>query len=189
MSTARRRPGIPAGAALLTVVLAVPACSDDDQAGDGTLASIDQPASVSSTAPGSTLTVPPDDTTDIPIVPGTGDIPVVPGTGDIPTIPATADIPTVPTVATELPYFISVTVGSDDSPPRVEDVPLGASVTIDVVNPTAPDEFHLQGYELGAGQVMGPGEATSLAFVADRPGDFVLESLTTRTVLLTLHVG
>jgi hypothetical protein len=188
MSTARRPAGIPAGAALLTVLLALTACSDDDDASDGTVASIDQPASISS-APGTTATVPPEDTTDIPIVPGTGDIPIVPGTGDIPIVPATADIPVLPSTPTELPYFISVTVGSDDSVMRVEDVPLGASVTIDIVNPSAPDEFHLQGYELGAGQVLGPGEATSLAFVADRPGDFVLESLTTGVVLLTLRVA
>jgi hypothetical protein len=185
MSTARRRPGIPAGAALLTIVLALAGCSDDHHGSSATLASIDRPAVVSTTpsgtaAPGSTLTVPPEDTVDIP---------VVPASGDIPTVPPTDDIPVLPTTTTELPYFISVTVGSDDSAARVENVPLGASVTIDAVNPDSSDEFHLQGYDLGAGQVMGPGEATSLAFVADRPGDFVLESLTTGAVLLTLHVG
>lgn len=68
-------------------------------------------------------------------------------------------------------------------------MPLGATVTLDAVNPDGSDEFHLQGYELGAGQVMGPGQTETLTFVADRPGDFVFESLTSGVVLLTLHVG
>jgi len=190
MTTPLRRAGIPARAAATAagVVVALAAglltgCSSDDSSTrDASSVSIGTPATVeastaaapSSAAPATTVALPPEDTSDIP--------PAVPsGTNDIPvfTPPETSDVP----------VFISVSVGVDDSPARVENAPLGASVTIDVVDLQEADEYHPQGYELGAGEVNGPGQTYTFNFTANVAGDFVLESLTTGAILLTLHVG
>jgi hypothetical protein len=188
MRTPVRHHRIPAGRAVIAVTFVLSAllaaCGGDDDQSDATDVSIGLPATVVATdAPDdteadrttvarTTVPLPPDDTTDIPLPPGTGDIPVF-------TPPETSDVP----------VYLSVTVGSDDSPTRIENVPFGASVTMDVVNLEGSDEFHLQGYELGAGEVMGPGQTYTFVFVANQLGDFVLESLATGDVLLTLHVG
>ena len=180
MRTPLRRVCIPAG----IVALLLTACGGDDSSTPTTGVSIGSPATVvatsvaTSTASGATTAVPTiapyvDDTTDIPLPPppGTGDIPVAP--------PATSDSP----------VYISVTVGVDDSSSRIESVPLGSTVTIDALNEEGSDEFRLQGYELGGGQVMGPGETETITFVANQAGDFAFESVTSGTTLLTLHVA
>lgn len=165
---------------LLTLVTV--GCSSDDSSDSSTSASVtvapaDSGSSTSkpaATSSATTIALPPDETSDIPT-------PLPPGTGDIPvyTPPETSDIP----------VYISVTVGTDDSPTRVENVPLGTPVTIDIVDIDNPDEYHLEGYELGIGEVMGPGQTATFTFVADQIGDFALESATLGVVLLTLHVG
>jgi len=174
MRTPLRRVCIPAGIAALLLA----ACGGDD-ASSTTTVPVATSAAASTTSGSSattvTATIPPyvDDTTDIPLPPppGTGDIPIAP--------PATSDVP----------VYISVTVGVDDSPTRIESVPLGATVTIDALNQEGSDEFHLQGYELGGGQVMGPGETETITFVAAQAGDFAFESVTSGSTLLTIHVG
>ena len=58
-----------------------------------------------------------------------------------------------------------------------------------VSNPQEQDEFRLAGYDLGIGVVMGAGQPETFTFVADRPGDFELTSVSTGSVLLILRVA
>lgn len=83
---------------------------------------------------------------------------------------------------------ISVVVGLDDGPERVDTVPLGSPVELLLTNPEADDEFHVHGYDLGAGTEVPAGETLTLSFVADRAGLFEVESHITHDVLLLLLV-
>ena len=82
---------------------------------------------------------------------------------------------------------ITITVGKDSSPTRVEKVPLGADVQIAMTNPTQTDEFHLHGYDLK--QEAPAGQAAVFSFVADIKGRFELESHHAKGVLLTIEVS
>jgi hypothetical protein len=182
MSTPIARRLIPAAALMalgvVTLGIGTAACSDNDT----TTATSRPPTSVSTEAP-----PPPVDTGDIPPAPvDTGDIPSAPtDTGDIPYVPPdTGDIPAV-----GAPVFVTVTVGVDSSPQRIEQVPLGSSVVLAVNNPNSADEFHLHGYDLGDGQVMDAGQTATFSFIADQAGSFVLESHETDAPLLTLEVS
>jgi hypothetical protein len=97
------------------------------------------------------------------------------------TAPATAP-PVDPSLVT-----ISVTVGKDSSPTREENVKLGSTVQISLLNPTANDEFHLHGFDIE--QAQKAGEQGLLSFVADKAGRFELESHVTNAPLLILVVA
>lgn len=83
---------------------------------------------------------------------------------------------------------ISVTVGIDSSPDRVEEVALGQEVALTLVNPDADDEFHLHGYDLGGGETT-KGEAKTFSFTATEAGEFELESHVTGDVLVVVKVS
>lgn len=83
---------------------------------------------------------------------------------------------------------ISVTVGVDSSPDRVEEVSLGREVALTLSNPGADDEFHLHGYDLGGG-VTKKGEAKTFTFTATEAGEFELESHVTGDVLVVVKVS
>jgi hypothetical protein len=174
MTTSRAHLCIPA----VLLAFVVGACGDDDEASSPTSSTV---ITTPSTMP---LTV---DTGDIPLPPpvDTGDIPLPPpvDTGDIPLPPPvdTSDIP-VP------PYVIEVTVGADSGPERVEVVPVGATVSISITNPTSDDEFHIHGYELGDGVSVPAGQAQTFTFVADVVGQFDVESHETGDILMVLSV-
>lgn len=168
--------------------LALAACGSDD---DSTEPSIGEPATVSASS--TTSTEPAAEATDaastsvgttIPLTDATSDIPVMTvtdGTNDIVVItpPDTSDAPVV----------VSVTVGIDSAEDRVEEVPLGAVITLMVTNPDADDEFHLHGYDLGDGVEMPAGQTETFTFTADQAGDFELESHENDEVLLVLRVA
>ena len=99
-------------------------------------------------------------------------------------------VSTVPetTVVPDPVARISVTVGVDASPDRVEEVALGQEVALTLVNPDADDEFHLHGYDLGGG-VTSKGEAKTFTFTATEAGDFELESHATGDVLVVVKVS
>jgi hypothetical protein len=82
---------------------------------------------------------------------------------------------------------ISVTVGKDSSPTREEEVKLGSTVQISLLNPTANDEFHLHGFDIE--QAQKAGEPGLLSFVADKAGRFELESHVANAPLLILVVA
>lgn len=82
---------------------------------------------------------------------------------------------------------IDVTVGTDSSPDRVEKVALGAQVTLSLTNPGADDEFHLHGYDMTTGETA-RGETSTITFVADKSGEFEVESHVSGQVYVTIIV-
>ncbi len=85
------------------------------------------------------------------------------------------------------PTEISVIVGTDSSPDRIEEVTLGANVQVTLSNPNADDEFHLHGYDLSPGETK-MGEVSIISFTADKAGDFEIESHITEDVLVIIRV-
>jgi hypothetical protein len=182
--------------ALAVVALVATGCGDDDEDDTASSFEIDTPAVVTSSLPPPTaITIAPItiDTTDIPAITfGTADIPfTVPDTSDIP-VAAPTTIATPVTTATPLTtpgaVLIEIVVGEDTGPERIELVPLGALVTLTVVNPDDHDEFHLHGYDLGDGQEFDEGETATFTFTANTAGDFELESHDTEDVIAILRV-
>jgi hypothetical protein len=103
------------------------------------------------------------------------------------TIPSAAT-PTNPTDSKmAAPTEVSVIVGTDSSPDRIEEVALGANVQVTLSNPQADDEFHLHGYDLSPGETK-MGEASIISFTADKAGDFEIESHVTEDVLVIIRV-
>lgn len=94
---------------------------------------------------------------------------------------------TTPAVIGE-PLDISVTVGEDSDPDRIEIVDVGSSVTITLLNPTAADEYHLHGYDISSPK-MAPGETATISFTASEAGTFELESHVTDDVLVVLEIS
>ena len=83
--------------------------------------------------------------------------------------------------------IIEVVVGENSGPDRVEEVPLGAEVTLQFTNPDADDEYHVHGYDLGGG-VTKKGEMKTFTFIADKAGDYEIESHISETVLAVIRV-
>ena len=105
-----------------------------------------------------------------------------------PTNPA-AGMPTNPAAGKIAgPVTIDVTVGTDSGPDRVENLPTGTDVTINIVNPSADDEFHLHGYDMSTGETA-KGVTASISFTADKPGKFEVESHVTEEIILVVVVG
>jgi ABC-type Fe3+-hydroxamate transport system substrate-binding protein len=103
------------------------------------------------------------------------------------TMPSAAT-PTNPTDSKiAAPTEVSVIVGTDSSPDRIEEVALGANVQVTLSNPNADDEFHLHGYDLSPGETK-MGEASIISFTADKAGDFEIESHVTEDVLVIIRV-
>jgi len=103
------------------------------------------------------------------------------------TMPSAAT-PTNPTDSKmAAPTEVSVIVGTDSSPDRIEEVALGANVQVTLSNPNADDEFHLHGYDLSPGETK-MGEASIISFTADKVGDFEIESHITEDVLVIIRV-
>ena len=85
------------------------------------------------------------------------------------------------------PVRVSVTVGEDSGPDRVETVALGASVEVVLVNPGATDNFHLHGYDIETGDVAA-GTPATIGFTATRAGSFEIESHVTEEVYVVIDV-
>ena len=95
--------------------------------------------------------------------------------------------PTNPSAKIAGPVTIDVTVGTDSGKERVEQVVLGTEVTLNIVNPSADDEFHLHGYDLSTGETV-KGATASISFTADKAGEFAVESHVTEELILTVVV-
>jgi hypothetical protein len=110
-----------------------------------------------------------------------------PDTTPASTTPAAATEPPTTGTAPAGPQQIDVLVGVDDSPDRVERVQLGSSVTLNITNPDAADEYHLHGYDIE--QQVPKGVTATINFTADQAGTFEVESHDTNKVLLQIQVG
>lgn len=106
----------------------------------------------------------------------------------ITTPPTTVDSTTPTTIADDGVVRISVTVGVDSGPDRVEEVSVGASVELTIVNPDDDDEFHVHGFDLG-GEETPAGEEKVFAFTATEAGDFEVESHVSGEVLVVIRVS
>lgn len=83
---------------------------------------------------------------------------------------------------------ISVTVGVDAGPDRIEEVSVGDAVELSLVNPEEDDEFHVHGFDLG-GDETPAGEEKVFAFTVTEAGDFEVESHLTGEVLVVIRVS
>jgi len=80
---------------------------------------------------------------------------------------------------------ITVMVGLDDSPSRVEKVKLGQQVSLSMQS-DQDEEYHLHGYDLE--EKVAAGTEKTWDFTADKAGQFELESHVTDKVLLVIDV-
>ena len=173
---------------VVALALAVVGCSDSGSSTASTGVTVDvSSSSVSATSTDSATSMAAPTTaagaTSVPSPSDSADIPVAPTAP-----PDSADIPIAPVDTSDVPVIITVTVGVDSAPTRIETVPRDALVTLSITNPKAADEFHLHGYDLGEGKEMAAGATETLTFTADTAGEFELESHSTGAVLLTLRV-
>lgn len=93
-----------------------------------------------------------------------------------------------PTTMVDDTVRISVTVGVDSGPDRIEEVSVGDSIELTMVNPDEDDEFHVHGFDLG-GDETPAGEEKVFVFTATEAGDFEVESHATGDVLVVIRVS
>lgn len=93
-----------------------------------------------------------------------------------------------PTTLQDDTVRISVTVGVDSGPDRIEEVAVGDAIELTMVNPDEDDEFHVHGFDLG-GDETPAGEEKVFAFTATEVGDFEVESHVTGDVLVVIRVS
>ena len=93
-----------------------------------------------------------------------------------------------PTTLQDDTVRISVTVGVDSGPDRIEEVAVGDAIELTLVNPDEDDEFHVHGFDLG-GDETPAGEEKVFAFTATEAGDFEVESHVTGDVLVVIRVS
>ncbi len=82
---------------------------------------------------------------------------------------------------------IDVTVGTDSGEDRVEQIPLGATVTLNITDPAADQTYHVHDYDFE--QEVAAGETATFTFTADKAGTFEVESHITEDVILVLEVA
>lgn len=92
------------------------------------------------------------------------------------------------TIAINSVVELSVIVGVDSAADRVEQIPLGSTVRVQITNPDAADQFHLHGYDIESGEVSA-GETAIIEFEATTAGSFEIESHVTEQVLLVLQIS
>ena len=113
-------------------------------------------------------------------------IPNVEATDTASTVESTS--PAVSTTIDDGIVRISVTVGVDSGPDRIEEVSVGDSVELTMLNPDEDDEFHVHGFDLG-GDETPAGDEKVFAFTASEAGDFEVESHATGDVLVVIRVS
>ncbi len=82
---------------------------------------------------------------------------------------------------------IDVTVGTDSGEDRVEQIHLGATLTLNITDPAADQTYHVHDYDFE--QEVAAGETATFTFTADKAGTFEVESHVTEEVILVLEVA
>ena len=114
-----------------------------------------------------------------PITEAMTQTPTDPASISAPTSSASKEIPESGTPSTE---SVSIEIDADAGVPEVASVALGSPVVIQVFSETEQD-FHLHGYDIDL-----MGDDVTFDFIADKLGDFELESHESGEILLTLSV-
>jgi hypothetical protein len=162
-----------ATACLLALTVGLAGCGDDDDSAATTTTAATTTAAAASTTAASTVASTAASTTTA-----------------APATTSTAAVTTAaPSTTASGEVVISVSVGVDSSPERVEHVPLGATVVLEMTDPNADQEFHIHDYDLGGNTEVPAGTTARFTFVADRAGSFEVESHVTDDVLVTLEVS
>jgi hypothetical protein len=122
------------------------------------------------------------------VPPTTGAATVDTGAAEDP--PVSTAAPATPASVASGAATIDVTVGKDDfettGGKSVFSVPKGTSVTINLTDPNADNDFHLHGYDVE--QKGTKGQKATISVTADKTGQFDLESHTTNKVVVVLVV-
>ena len=105
--------------------------------------------------------------------------PTDPASISAPTSSASKEIPETGTPSTE---SLAIEIDADAGVPEVASVALGSPVVIQVFSETEQD-FHLHGFDIDL-----MGDDVTFDFIADKLGDFELESHESGEILLTLSV-
>ena len=105
--------------------------------------------------------------------------PTDPASISAPTSSASKEIPETGTPSTE---SVAIEVDADAGVPEVASVALGSPVVIQVFSETEQD-FHLHGFDIDL-----MGDDVTFDFIADKLGDFELESHESGEILLTISV-
>ena len=95
----------------------------------------------------------------------------------------TTDTAAVTTAVVEINLIVGENTGAD----MMQNVPLGSSVRITVVNPNGADEIHVHGYDISTGE-MAQGQEAVIEFVASNAGTFDIESHVSEEVVFVLTV-
>lgn len=83
------------------------------------------------------------------------------------------------------PVQVDVVVGTDSGEDRIEHVTVGSSITLNITNPDAADEFHVHGIELE--QSVDAGVMATFNFTIDKAGTYEVESHVTQDVLVIIE--
>jgi hypothetical protein len=106
-------------------------------------------------------------------------------TSNTTSVPTTVATSTTDEMKTET---FTLTVGENSGETSVISFAKGSNVVLTVVNPEADDEVHLHGYDLTTGDLP-KGEKGIISFVADKAGDFEIESHITEEVLSIIRIS
>jgi hypothetical protein len=106
--------------------------------------------------------------------------------GDRVTVPQVTYLTTSPDSAPSGPAQIDVRVGTDSSATRVERARAGSPIQLNLTNPSAADDFQIQG--VGLERKVAQNETATFNFTISARGKYPVVSKVTSTVLVVIEV-
>jgi hypothetical protein len=107
--------------------------------------------------------------------------------GDRSTVPQVTYLTTSPDSAPVGPAQIDVKVGTDSSPSRVEKARAGSPIQVNLTNPSAADDYQVQG--VGLERKVAKNETATFNFTINAPGKYAVVSKVTQAVLVVIEVS
>jgi hypothetical protein len=107
--------------------------------------------------------------------------------GDRSTVPQVTYLTTSPDSAPAGPAQIDVKVGTDSSPTRVEKAHVGSPIQLNITNPSAADDYQIQG--VGLERKVTKNETATFNFTISAPGKYSVLSKVTNAVLVVIEVS
>ena len=108
--------------------------------------------------------------------------------GDTSTSDTTISTDTTAIASTENTEKFTLTVGENSGETNIISFTKGSNVELTIGNPEVDDEVHLHGYDLTTGELP-KGETAVISFVADKAGDFEVESHISEEVLSIVRIS